>query len=104
MDYEHDIDAILRLHHTRGRKHKIRQVWDVQRHDPEHNVTIALISMCIKDDMNQTFEQLIERVSQTKERPYGECLAVLSELRNKGELGFYDDMTKDWTKWTPGEE
>lgn len=79
-------------------------IWQCDRNDPANNVTLALISMCIKEDMEQSIENLAIRGAANKERPVEECLAVLRELRDKGDLGYYDRMTKEWTEWMPGEQ
>ncbi len=100
MMSEERLDSRVR----RGRKpYPPGRVWNVDRGDPEHNATIAVISMCIKDDFGQTFRALAERVADAKGRPLGECIAVLEELRDKGELGYYDDMTRVWIRWVPEE-
>ncbi len=78
-------------------------IWAVSNEGVSSGRTIALISMCIKDGMNQSLSSLAERVSEMKGRPYGECLAVLRELRKKGKLGYYDDEFR-LIKWKPGKE
>ena len=74
-------------------------IWRVERDNPENDITLALISIDIKEDLSQTIEELAARVARDKERPYGETLAVLRELQSKGDLGFYDDKTQQWTRW-----
>ena len=66
-------------------------IWAVGDEATSRRRTFAFISMCIKDDPEQSIEELAEKVAEFKQRPYGECLAVLRELRKKGELGYYSD-------------
>ena len=65
------------------------RIWKVG----ELEITTALISMCIKEDLNQTLEELASRVAVDKCRPLGESLAVLRELEEKGRLGYYTTST-----------
>ncbi len=92
-----------------GRKATVAQmrlrIWAVDPGDPPNNSTLTVISMCIKDDMKQTLEELAERVSQCKCRPVDECLAVLKELKEKGHLGYFlwDEVNGfHYKKWQPG--
>ena len=71
------------------------RIWKVG----ELEITTALISMCIKEDLNQTLVELASRVAVGKCRPLGETLAVLRELEEKGDLGYYDEKTLEWTRW-----
>ena len=77
-------------------------IWKVDRRSNKRNITLATISMCIKDDMNQSLEELAERVAECKARPFGESLAVLRELSENGKLGYYDNVTMVFRKWEPG--
>ena len=99
------IDRILQADRKLAGRPKTRfkaPVWQIDREDPENNITIAVISMCIKDYLNQTMRELAIRVAEVKCRPVGECQAVLTELLNKGELGYYSPtITRDWTMWSP---
>ena len=81
------------------------RTWAVDPGDPNNNSTLPVISMCIKDDMNQTLSELAERVAKCKCRPVGECLAVLRELKKKGHLGYFiSDEESGFLlrKWEPG--
>ncbi len=66
-------------------------IWSLAFYNPYHNVTYALISTCIKEDFNQSMEQLALRLSIWKSRPVGECLRVLRRLKKSGRLGYYDE-------------
>ena len=93
----------------RGRPQKIANLrtWAVDPGDPFNNSTLAVISMCIKEDMNQTLEELAERVKKCKRRPVDECLAVLKELKEKGHLGFFVWDGKSgfcYKKWEEGKK
>ena len=78
-------------------------VWAVNPFSRENSVTCAVISMCIKEDFKQTLPQLADRLSKLKERPPGECLAVLTDMRKRGHLGFFDDEF-NFNPWKPGKE
>ncbi|MBE6912110.1 MAG: hypothetical protein E7473_06275 [Ruminococcaceae bacterium] len=86
----------------RGRK-KVGNIpiWAISDEPASKRRTLALISMCIKEEPRQSLSALAERVSELKQRPYGECLAVLRELRKKGELGYYNEALM-LVQWTPG--
>lgn len=76
------------------------RIWKVG----ELEITTALISMCIKEDLNQTLEELASRVAVDKCRPLGESLAVLRELEEKGRLGYYNNLGTEWIPWKPKKE
>lgn len=76
-------------------------IWAISEEKSSKTRTLALISMCIKEDMSQSIEELAERVAENKQRPYAECLAVLRELRKKGKLGYYDEERR-LVRWVPG--
>ena len=87
----------------RGRQRKeTSPIWAIEFGNPEKNRTFALISMCIKDDMNQSVSELAKKLSALKGRPVSECLTVADKLLTRGELGFYDDE-RYFRKWAPGE-
>ena len=91
----------------RGRPYigdELNVIWKIEREKPHKNITIATISMCIKEDRKQTLQQLAERVSECKNRPVDECLEVLRGLLDRGELGYYSDTTLLWRAWLPGKE
>ena len=80
-------------------------VWAVDPFDPKNSSTSALISMCIKEDMKQTLKELAARVSEYKNRPYKECLAVIRDMAARGTLGYFecDDVRGYYfAKWEPG--
>ncbi len=66
-------------------------VWAVDPFSQDKSVTSALISMCIKEDFNQTLLELARKLSELKDRPQSECLAVLRDLKKRGHLGYWDD-------------
>ena len=71
------------------------RIWKVG----ELEITTALISMCIKEDLNQTLVELASRVAVDKCRPLGESLAVLRELEEQRRLGYYDNSGLNWAPW-----
>ena len=92
-----------------GRPQRIANLrtWAVDPGDPNNNSTLAVISMCIKEDMDQTLEELAERVKKCKRRPVDECLAVLKELKEKGHLGYFIWDGKSgfcYKKWEEGKK
>lgn len=87
----------------RGRPPLEKQpIWSLNFYEPTGNITYAVISMCIKEDFSQSFDELATRVSRCKERPKSECLKVLRELRECGKLGYYDDYTLRFHTWKGG--
>lgn len=78
-------------------------VWAVNPFSRENSVTCAVISMCIKEDFEQTLSELAERLATLKDRPCGECLSVLRDMKKRGHLGFYDDEF-NFNPWRPGKE
>ncbi len=88
----------------RGRK-KVEPppVWSVNFYDPKKNRTFALISMCIKENYNQSLSELAFRLSVNKSRPVAECLRVLKKLEASGKLGYYDE-NRMFRKWESKED
>ena len=76
-------------------------IWSLSFYNPKRNRTFALISMCIKDDFEQSLSSLALRVAMCKKRPAGECLAILRDLKRHGLLGYYDD-DRIFRLWTEG--
>lgn len=83
----------------RGRPSKNQSVWSLNFYEPEKNTTYAVISMCIKEDTCQTFDELCKRVAKAKNRPVSECKRILSQLRECGKLGYYDDYSLRFRTW-----
>ncbi len=77
-------------------------IWSLNFYEPTKNITYALISMCIKEDFDQSMDELATRVSKCKGRPKAECLKVLHEIRDSGKLGYYDDYTLRFHTWEGG--
>lgn len=76
----------------RGRNRKSKpEIWSLDFFNPSNNRTYALISMCIKEDFDQSIEQLALRLAADKCRKPTECLSVLRRLRKSGRLGYYDE-------------
>lgn len=89
----------------RGRQQQEKPpVWALEFYNPKKNRTFALISMCIKEDFEQTVEQLALRLSVAKCRPPMECLTVLRHLQQRGKLGYYDSETLMFRTWHGEEE
>ena len=84
----------------RGRRPNAEQpTWSLDFYEPERNITYALISMCIKDDFDQTLPQLAARLAACKGRPKSECLKILKNLSECGKLGYYDDYSRIFCPW-----
>lgn len=76
---------------SRGRQKKdTPPIWALDFFNPELNRTFALISMCIKENYNQSMDDLAGRLSALKSRPKDECLRILKRLASDGKLGYYD--------------
>ncbi len=87
----------------RGRRKLPRQkIWSLDFYDPQQSITYALISICIKEDFDQSLEQLAMRLSIWKSRPIRECMRVLRKLKKTGKLGYYDE-SRVFRTWN-GEE
>ena len=83
----------------RGRKPQGEiPVWSLEFYNPYKNRTFALISMCIKEDLNQSIEQLALKLSAYKCRKVSECLLVLRRLQRNNLLGYYDNEQR-LRKW-----
>ena len=74
-------------------------VWAIDYDDPANNRTLALISMCIKEDYSQSLRELAMRLALCKSRSPDECLQKLLWLRDEGHLGYYDDETRVFCIW-----
>lgn len=79
-------------------------VWAIDYDDPAKNRTLALISMCIKEDYSQSLSELAMRLALCKARSHDECLEKLLELQSIGHLGYYDDATRIFCVWEEGGE
>lgn len=77
-------------------------VWALDYNDPANNRSLALISMCIKEDYNQSLRELAMRLALCKSRSPDECLEKLFALRDAGQLGYYDDETRFFCIWKKG--
>lgn len=84
-------EAEPKIPRKRGRKKlEYIPVWALEFYNPMKNRTFALISMCIKEDFEQSMEELALKVAINKGRPPMEALAVLRSLKESGMLGYYD--------------
>lgn len=108
IDIDRAVECILNMaaqpeikqKRPRGRQKKdTPPIWALEFFNPEKNRTFALISMCIKDDYNQSIEDLAKKLSDLKSRPLTECLSVLRKLSQRGKLGYYDSnmVFRLWT-------
>ena len=85
---------------SRGRRKKApTPTWALDFHNPAGNRTFALISMCIKDDFNQSIEELAFRIATHKSVSPASAMKVLLLLREQGHLGYYDNKTLHFIKW-----
>ncbi len=105
-DVEDDVPCTEDMPKKKKGRPKVQRkipIWAVSYEGESPGRTIALISMCIKDDMNQSLFSLAEKVSEMKRRPVSECLAVLRDLKKRGMLGYYSsDLSL--IRWEPGKE
>lgn len=109
--YELDtmIDNILALNQKetpsapkkrRGRCKKAPSpVWALDFHNPAGNRTFALISMCIKDNFEQSIDELALQIAALKSVSPAIALKVLLQLKKRGELGYYDNKTLRFVQW-----
>ena len=113
--YELDtmIDDILALNQReapaatkkrRGRRKKAPSpVWALDFHNPAGNRTFALISMCIKDNFEQSIEELALQIATLKSVSPAIALRVLLQLKESGKLGYYDNKTLRFVQWKEAE-
>ena len=76
-------------------------IWAISEEKSSKTRTLALISMCIKEDMSQSIEELAARVARCKDRPYSESLAVIRDLEERDKLGYYNEERR-LVRWVPG--
>ena len=69
-----------------GSEKKQYPTWDFR----PMSATFAVISLCIKDDMSQSLEELAHRLADVKYEPVEVCYKKLKELQAKGELYYYN--------------
>lgn len=67
--------------------------------------SLALISGCILDNMNQTLTQLAVRIAYFKQIDPHDALLKLKWLRRMGMLGYYEYSSGNyiWKRWEPGD-
>ena len=67
--------------------------------------SLALISGCILDNMNQTITQLAVRIAYFKQIDPHDALLKLKWLRRMGMLGYYEYSSGNyvWKRWEPGD-
>lgn len=109
--YELDtmIDNILALNQgeapalpkkKRGRRKKTPSpIWALDFHNPAGNRTFALISMCIKDNFEQSIEELALQIATLKSVSPATTLKILLQLKERGQLGYYDNKTLRFAQW-----
>ena len=84
----------------RGRRRKSPSpTWALDFYNPAGNRSFALISMCIKDNLNQSIDELALRVAKQKSVSPASAMQVLLDLKERGLLGYYDDKTLHFIKW-----
>ena len=85
-------ENVIREKRPRGRARKEKPpIWSLEFYNPSKNTSFALISMCIKENPDQSLSELALRLSAYKSRPPRECLTVLGRLEECGKLGYYDE-------------
>ncbi len=93
-------DAPVPPKKTPGRPKKAPPpTWALDFYNPSGNRTFALISMCIKDDFSQSIEELSLRIATYKSVSPASALKVLLRLKERGQLGYYDNKTRHFIKW-----
>ncbi len=60
--------------------------------------TRALISLCIRDNPNQCWDELVKTVSDLKNCPMHETEQYLREFQNMGMLGYHEGP--NWKEWS----
>lgn len=60
--------------------------------------TRALISLCIRDNPNQCWDELVKTVSDLKDCPMHETEKYLIEFKNRNMLGYHEGS--EWKEWT----
>lgn len=84
----------------RGRRKKAPSpIWALDFHNPAGNRTFALISMCIKDNLNQSLEELALQIAALKSVSPANAMETLLKLRERGQLGYYDSKTLRFVQW-----
>jgi len=75
--------------------------------DQKNNTTLAHISMCIKDNKQQTLASLVLRLAYGKQMEVKEVATVLLRLQDQKRLFYYSPDIQKITaivNWTPGED
>ena len=81
--------------------------WATDPYDVQNNISLALISSCIKDDYNQTLGQLALRVAFLRRLPFLEVARHLTELCKQNKLGYFKKGLEGehyYTRWHPSTE
>lgn len=93
-------EAPVPLKKKRGRRKKAPSpIWALDFHNPAGNRTFALISMCIKDNFEQSIEELALQIATLKSVSPATALKVLLQLKKRGQLGYYDSKTLRFAQW-----
>ena len=82
-------------------------IWQTESYDNEHNISLSLISCCIKDDLQQTLGELALRVSFVRKLPFLEVARHLAELRKNNKLGYFQELSTGdmyYKHWHPSEQ
>lgn len=82
-------------------------IWQTESYDNEHNISLSLISCCIKDDLQQTLGELALRVAFVRKLPFLEVARHLTELRRDDKLGYFQELSSGemyYKHWHPSEQ
>lgn len=82
-------------------------IWQTESYDNEHNISLSLISCCIKDDLQQTLGELALRVAFVRKLPFLEVARHLVELRRDNKLGYFQELSSGdmyYKHWHPSEQ
>jgi len=97
-------DTILHLHSCITPKRKRCGKWLTD--EARNGITLTHISMCIKENTEQTLASLAFRVAYEKNVNYMEAVEELQVLRDTGSLFYYaqDFQKMQKVRWSPGED
>lgn len=65
------------------------------------DVGLAMLSCCIKDNLDATWAEICARYAATRRLPFLEIAIKLKELDKTHELRYYDDESKEPVIWHP---
>lgn len=99
----------IRLMCDADRRHADYDVgyWSTDSYNSEGNISLVLISCCIKDDIDQTLGELALRVAFIRKLPFLEVARHLVELRRENKLGYFKTTSEGdfyYAHWYPASE